>query len=66
MKKTLYKNVLLKISGEILAGNDTFGVNDKVLNQLSKEINQIKKLDIDLSIVIGGGNFYRGENFQHS
>ena len=55
-----YKRVLLKLSGEALMGDDSFGVNPDVVNSIVKEVDQAKKLGIEIAIVIGGGNIFRG------
>jgi uridylate kinase len=55
-----YKRVLLKLSGEALMGDDSFGVNPDVVNSIVKEVGQAKKLGVEIAIVIGGGNIFRG------
>ena len=55
-----YKRVMLKLSGESLMGNDSFGINRDMLTTIVQEIDAIVKLGIELSIVIGGGNIFRG------
>ena len=55
-----YKRVLLKLSGEILAGNDKFGINPSVINNIVSEIADAVELGIQLGVVIGGGNIFRG------
>ena len=55
-----YKRVLLKLSGEALMGDDSFGVNPDVVNSIVRELNQAKKLGVEIAIVIGGGNIFRG------
>jgi uridylate kinase len=55
-----YKRVLLKLSGEILAGDKGSGIDSKVVNQLVDEIQTIFELNVELGIVIGGGNIFRG------
>jgi uridylate kinase len=56
----VYKRVLLKISGEMLAGDDKFGINPEVIQRFASEITAVKKLGVELSLVIGGGNIFRG------
>ena len=58
--KPVYKRVLLKISGEALAGNDKFGINEEMTRKVAKEIQQIHSLGVEVAIVVGGGNFWRG------
>ena len=56
----LYKRVLLKLSGEALMGEDSFGINREVLDRIVAEIKQIVDAGIELAIVVGGGNIFRG------
>jgi uridylate kinase len=60
MAKTKYKRVLLKISGEALCGDDSYGIDNKILGSLADEIREISRLGVELAIVIGGGNIFRG------
>lgn len=60
MASCIYKRVLLKISGEALQGSQSFGIDPKVINTLSKEIKEVHALGVELAIVIGGGNIFRG------
>lgn len=55
-----YKRVLLKISGEALAGDRGFGIEPSVIDQLTDEIRTLVEMGVSLGIVIGGGNFMRG------
>lgn len=55
-----YKRVLIKLSGEALAGDDKFGVNPDVTLQTAKQIKEIREYGVDVAIVVGGGNFFRG------
>jgi uridylate kinase len=59
-KGVKYKRVLLKLSGESLSGPDEFGINTNVLDYLSHEIKKVHDLGVEIGIVIGGGNIYRG------
>ena len=58
--KTNYHRVLLKLSGEVLTGDESYGISTAVLNRLAAEIKEIADLGIELGIVIGGGNIFRG------
>ncbi len=60
MPQSPYKRVLLKLSGESLAGETKYGLNDEVLTQLSWELKDVMELGVQLGIVVGGGNIYRG------
>lgn len=63
MKNELkYKRVLLKLSGESLAGEGEFGIDPKILTFFASEIKKIHSLGVEVGIVIGGGNIYRGLN----
>lgn len=55
-----YKRILLKLSGEALAGNDKNGINPEVLETLSDEIKALVEMGVEVGIVIGGGNIHRG------
>jgi len=55
-----YKRILLKLSGEALMGDGEYGIDSKVLSTYANEIQAIVKQNIELAIVIGGGNIYRG------
>jgi uridylate kinase len=60
MKRPQYKRILLKISGEVLTGEGDYGIDPEVIQQIAKEIKEIKNLGVELAIVIGGGNIFRG------
>ena len=55
-----YKRVLLKISGEALAGDKKSGLDFDVINSVCAAIKKCQKLGIEIGVVIGGGNFWRG------
>ena len=55
-----YKRILLKLSGEALMGEEDYGIDPKVINRIAAEIHQIHELDVQIGIVIGGGNIFRG------
>jgi uridylate kinase len=60
MAQARYKRVLLKLSGESLMGTRDYGIDSAVLSAFAEEIKTIKELGVELGIVIGGGNIYRG------
>jgi uridylate kinase len=60
MKKAQYKRILLKISGEVLSGEGNFGIDSEVMLQIAREIREVKNLGVDMAVVIGGGNIFRG------
>jgi uridylate kinase len=66
LKNKKIKRVLLKLSGEALLGDQPFGVDPKVLVYLAKEIKSIVDNDVEIGIVIGGGNIFRGEGLAQS
>ncbi len=55
-----YRRVLLKLSGEILAGDKGYGIDADVINRLARQILEVVELGVELGIVIGGGNIFRG------
>ena len=55
-----YKRILLKLSGEALMGEQTYGIDPAVANQIAREIGEIQELGIQTAVVIGGGNIFRG------
>ena len=55
-----YKRILLKLSGEALMGNDKHGINIQVLNSYAQQVKEVAELGVDVGIVIGGGNIFRG------
>lgn len=55
-----YKRVVLKISGEALAGENRFGLNEEMLNMVAKQVQKLMELGVQVAIVVGGGNFWRG------
>ncbi|MCX7878264.1 MAG: UMP kinase [Ignavibacteria bacterium] len=62
--KTSYKRILLKLSGESLSGENESGIDVNILTYLTEEIKKVYELGIDIGVVIGGGNIYRGLSAQ--
>lgn len=60
MEKPVYRRVLLKLSGEALMGKHIFGIDPDVVGQIAGEIKEVVSLGVQLGIVIGGGNIFRG------
>ncbi|MDE3156143.1 MAG: UMP kinase [Acidobacteriota bacterium] len=56
----VYKRVLLKLSGEALMGDQAYGIDPAVATQIARDIKEINSLGVELAIVIGGGNIFRG------
>jgi len=57
---TKYKRVLLKLSGEVLMGQSGYGIDPDTINRLASELIEVRDSKVDLAIVIGGGNIFRG------
>ncbi len=57
-----YKRVLLKVSGEALAGENHFGLDEETIADISKNIKTVADMGVEVSIVVGGGNFWRGRS----
>lgn len=56
------KRVLIKLSGEALAAGKGFGMDDQAINEIAKTLKQVHDLGVEIGIVVGGGNFWRGRN----
>ncbi|MCA1053541.1 UMP kinase [Rossellomorea aquimaris] len=56
-----YKRVVLKLSGEALAGNDGFGINPSVIKNVAEEVKEVAELGVEVAVVVGGGNIWRGK-----
>jgi uridylate kinase len=59
-----YKRILLKLSGEALTGSENFGIDPKILDQLALEIGQLVGIGVQVGLVVGGGNLFRGAALQ--
>lgn len=60
--KPKYKRVILKLSGEALAGEQGFGLDEKTLSKIATQVKEIFTLGVEVAIVVGGGNFWRGRS----
>src|SRR6202161_90779 len=60
MDAPIYKRILLKISGEALAAGQGFGVDNRRVHEIAAELAEVHRLGIEIAIVVGGGNFFRG------
>lgn len=58
--KPVYKRILLKLSGEALQGSEGFGIDASILDRMAQEIKELVELGIQVGVVIGGGNLFRG------
>lgn len=59
--KPTYRRILLKLSGEALMGDELFGIDARVLDRMAQEIKEVLELGVQVGVVIGGGNIFRGE-----
>ncbi|KGG80833.1 uridylate kinase [Caloranaerobacter azorensis H53214] len=62
MKGVKYKRIILKLSGEALAGNKGFGIDKTTIMNIARQIKTLNELNVETSIVVGGGNFWRGKS----
>ena len=60
MAKTVFKRVVLKLSGEALQGNLGYGIDYNILISIARQIKEVKSLGVEMAVVIGGGNIFRG------
>src|SRR2546425_11684052 len=60
MSQAAYKRILLKISGEVLAGDQSFGIDSRMIEYIASEIAEVAAMGVEVAVVIGGGNIYRG------
>jgi uridylate kinase len=60
MAKPVFKRILLKLSGEALMGEDSYGINRETIERMVSEIAEVVNLGVELAVVIGGGNIFRG------
>lgn len=65
MADVKYKRILLKISGEALAGENKVGIDDKVVNKITSKIKEVADMGVEVGVVVGGGNFWRGRSSEH-
>ena len=62
MSDVKYKRILLKLSGEALAGDKKVGIDDDVVREITSKIKEVSDLGVEVAIVVGGGNFWRGRS----
>ena len=60
MTAPAYKRILLKLSGEALMGDDSYGINRAVIERIVAEIKEVTEMGVEVAMVIGGGNIFRG------
>ena len=61
-----YKRILLKLSGEALTGEEAFGIDPKILDRMALEIGQLVGIGVQVGLVVGGGNLFRGAALQRA
>jgi len=61
MTTSKYKRVVLKLSGEALAGEQTSGIYPKIVQSIAEQVKEIVELDVEVAVVVGGGNLWRGK-----
>ncbi|MFH1622073.1 MAG: UMP kinase [Candidatus Omnitrophota bacterium] len=61
-KKIAYKRVVLKLSGESLQGTQSHGIDFQIFNSLANQIKRVKNIGVDIALVVGGGNIFRGQS----
>src|SRR5262249_36318271 len=59
-KKPIYKRILLKISGESLAGPQGYGIHGETIQAIARELKEVHDLNVEIALVVGGGNIFRG------
>ena len=62
MSDVKYKRILLKLSGEALAGDKKVGIDDDVVREITSKVQEVSDLGVEVAIVVGGGNFWRGRS----
>ena len=60
MASLAYRRILLKLSGESLAGEQGFGIDPERLDWIAGEVQDVRELDVEVALVVGGGNIFRG------
>lgn len=65
MVEPKYKRVILKLSGEALGGDKGFGIDFDIVSSIAEEIAQVRNLGVEVAVVVGGGNFFRGRSAEH-
>jgi uridylate kinase len=60
LMKPVYSRVMLKLSGEVLAGSKPFGISPEVVDYIAQEIQEVHQLEVQIATVVGGGNIFRG------
>lgn len=61
MSSSKYERIVLKLSGEALAGGEGFGIKPDVIKNIAKQIKEARELDVEVAVIVGGGNIWRGK-----
>ncbi|PLT34184.1 UMP kinase [Bacillus sp. V5-8f] len=61
MSSAKYKRVVLKLSGEALAGDEGFGINPSIIKSIAEQVKEVAEMDVEVAVVVGGGNIWRGK-----
>ena len=56
-----YKRIVLKLSGEALAGDKGFGLSPEIIKTVAKQLKEVVDIDVEVAVVVGGGNIWRGK-----
>ena len=64
LEKKKYKRILIKLSGESLTGDESIGIDPKVLDGMALQLGQLVGIGVQIGLVIGGGNLFRGASLQ--
>jgi uridylate kinase len=60
VRRPKFKRIILKVSGEVLVGEEEYGISSEVMSGISREIKEVMELGVQVAVVVGGGNFFRG------
>ncbi|WP_147802326.1 UMP kinase [Alkalicoccus halolimnae] len=60
MERSTYKRIVLKLSGEALAGDQGFGIDPEMIQSIAEQVKELHELDVEIAIIVGGGNIWRG------
>lgn len=60
MEQPIYKRVILKLSGEALAGQQGYGIDSETITSIAQQVKQVVELNVEVAVVVGGGNIWRG------
>jgi uridylate kinase len=60
MERSTYKRIVLKLSGEALAGDQGYGIDPEMIQSIAEQVKELHELDVEIAIIVGGGNIWRG------